>query len=404
MGYSKYDDWDGLVKSLDLRRGDCIEIMKTMNEGEYDSICTDPPYMINLAGKKWDAPFNVDVWATQCFRVLKSGGYMVCFGATRTIHKFAGPLEEAGFVIKDMLTWVYWEGMPHSHDLGLALDKAVGVESKVVGRKQNNPIGGHIAKERKNLTGYNKPRVWEKKEPASDMGIKFKGYGTGLKPCHEPILLLQKPISEKNIAQNILRHGVGGLNLDGCRHGYGDPMWLGPQNDHSKAWYECNSIGYKDQFQDSDERVQERVDMSAFAPKGGRWAANVLHCHKPNRTEREAGLEHLLKKVPESPYKIKDDERAELAGGLIKTPRANIHMTVKPVKLMRWLVRLITPPEGKVLDPFMGSGTTGMAAILEGCSPTGCELTDRYIPIIEGRCQWARDEYKRENAQQKLPW
>ena len=154
----KYDDWGGEVKSLDLRKGDCIEIMQSLQPDTVDAIVTDPPYMINLAGRKWDAPFNVEAWATQCYRVLKAGGYMACFGATRTIHKFATALEAAGFEVRDMLTWVYFSGMPHSLDVGLAIDKALGVESRPIGefknpdrslaQKESSKAGGYLSEDR----------------------------------------------------------------------------------------------------------------------------------------------------------------------------------------------------------------------------------------------------------------
>lgn len=407
---AQFDDWNGEIKNYTLHKGNCIDIMASMPENCIDSIVTDPPYMINLANKKWDAPFDVEAWAKQCFRVLKHGGHMTCFGATRTIHHFATALENAGFEVRDMLTWVYWEGMPHSHDVSIAIDKALGVESTPVCdfKKTRGPQGGLIGVVANN-TGYNDPNRtgWTKYKASSELGRLYDGFGTGLKPCHEPILLLRKPIDEKNIAENIIKHGTGAINIEKCRHAFGDPMWLGPQKDHTKAWQRRHSGAagsFAAEFQEGDREYQHTDDISDYAPTGGRWPANVIHSPKPKQTEKDAGLDHLLKERKEPAYQIHDkvDEEGRKYVDHLVTKRANIHLTVKPLSVMRWLCRLVTPPNGTVLDPFMGSGTTGAAAILEGFDTVGCELTEKYWPIIEGRLEWARHEYKRENAQLKL--
>lgn len=406
---AQFDDWNGEIKNGKLLKGNCIELMAGMPAESIDSIVTDPPYMINLAGRKWDAPFDVDAWAKQCFRVLKHGGHMSCFGATRTIHHFAVALENAGFEVRDMLTWVYWEGMPHSHDVSIAIDKALGVESTAVAEMgQKGPRGGLIGVVANN-TGYNDPSrtSWTKYKATSELGRLYDGFGTGLKPCHEPILLLRKPISEDSIAKNIIKHGTGAINIEKCRHDFGDPMWLGPQNDHTGHWHTKYSGGdskHGGQFQEGPRVRKEVDDISAYAPHGGRWPANILYSAKPKQKEKDAGLDHLVKERKEPAYQIHDkiDEEGRKYVDHLVTERANIHLTVKPLSIMRWLVRLITPPNGIVLDPFYGSGTTGAAAILEGFDTVGCEITEKYWPIIEGRLQWARHEYKRENAQLKL--
>ena len=388
-----YDDWNGEVKNLDFRHGDCIEIMQDLETNSIDAIITDPPYMINLANRSWDSEFDVESWAAQCFRVLKHGGYMACFGATRTIHRFAYMLEGAGFDVKDMLSWVYFEGMPHSHDVSLAIDKALGVESTPIGEFKN-PDRSLATNESTKTGGYNDPdrKTWIKKTATSEQAKAYTGYGTGLKPCHEPILLLKKPIKEKNIALNILKYGTGALNIQACRHDSNDKMWLGPSHDHVKHWHRKQSVGTYDgggQFQDNQIRTRVHVqDISSYAPVGGRWPANVLHCSKPRHKEKEAGLSHLLQ------GKITDEHT--------QSERANFHLTVKPLSVIRWLCRLLSPPNGVILDPFLGSGTTAAASILEGHDVIGMEITKKYYPIIDGRVAWARDEYKKENAQQKL--
>jgi len=246
-------------------------------------------------------------------------------------------------------------------------------------------------------------------KPATQDAQKWAGFGTALKPAVEPALLLRKPLEKGlTIAQNVLKHGTGALNIDGCRFGYGDPCWVGSQDDHTRHWVsqKTNNISAKGgSYVQSKNR--EQCDLTPYTPKGGRWPANLYQCAKASRSEREEGLEHL-----EAQKGIAKQVHGEDSKGL-NSPRAgagrtanevrNIHPTVKPIKLMRWCCRLIGGQKGSViLDPFCGSGTTGAAAILEGFDFVGMEITDEYLPIINGRLQWAREEYKRENAQLSL--
>jgi site-specific DNA-methyltransferase (adenine-specific) len=216
-------------------------------------------------------------------------------------------------------------------------------------------------------------------------------------------LLLRKPLEKGlTIAQNVLKHGTGALNIDGCRFGYGDPCWVGSQEDHSHEWQ-------RKQSESSSVPIvaQKPVDLQEYKPKGGRWPANLYQCVKASRSEREEGLEHLEAKSGADTVHRKEGsaglENPRAGAGRTATEVRNIHPTVKPIKLMRWCCRLIGGQKGSViLDPFCGSGTTGAAAILEGFDFVGMEITDEYLPIINGRLQWAREQYKRENAQVPL--
>lgn len=351
-----------------------LDAIKDLADNSIDSIVTDPPYEIAFMGRNWDnsgQAYNEQLWR-ECLRVLKPGGHLIAFGATRTIHRTTSAIEDAGFEIRDMIAWCTYQGFPKSHDISKAIDKNFGAERKVIGSKpysNQNITNGSFGK------NIQRPRVnCNITAPSTEEAQQWSGFGTALKPAQEPAVLARKPIVQGTIAKQVLSTGTGALNIDGCRFGYGDPAWIGPNRENedtrrkpveSKGW--CISSEYSGSMDDSALK--------------GRWPANIYQCAKPSRAERDAGLEHL--------------------DGDIK----NVHPTVKPLKLMRWLCRLITPPSGTVLDPFAGSGTTLAAAILEGFDVIGFELTAEYMPIIEGRCKWAIEEYKRENAQlSMLDW
>ena len=238
-------------------------------------------------------------------------------------------------------------------------------------------------------------------KPATKEAERWSGFGTALKPAVEPALLARKPLEKGlTIAQNVLKHGTGALNVDGCRFGYGDPCWVGPQDGlcgwgGASSFPSTHNMGFAGKS--GDARTHTR----------GRWPANLYQCAKASRSEREAGLSHLKAKTGADVV-----QRKEGSAGM-NNPRAgagrtadevlNFHPTVKPIKLMRWCCRLIGGQKGSViLDPFGGSGTTGAAAILEGFDCILIEREAEYLPIIEGRLQWARQEYKRQNAQLKL--
>lgn len=240
-------------------------------------------------------------------------------------------------------------------------------------------------------------------KPATPEAQKWEGWGTALKPSYEPAILARKPISEPNIAQNVLKWGTGGINVDGCRFAYGDDCWVGPDDKlEQKIVPESSSRGNSvGGFQDGTLRNEYIYD-----PKNGRWPANIYQCPKPPRSQKEAGLDHLESIAGHQAVGREPDTAAlnspRTGAGRTSNEIKNIHPTVKPIKLMRWLVRLVTPPGGTVLDPFLGSGTTAAASILEGFDVVGCELTDKYWPIIEGRTTHALEQWKQENSQVSL--
>lgn len=384
------DNFEGLrIPSCKIFEGDCLKRLKEIPDNSVDSVICDPPYELGFMNKSWDGSkiaFNPQVWA-ECLRVLKAGGHLIAFGGTRTIHRITCAIEDAGFEIRDMISWCYFSGFPKGHNISKAIDKHFGAEREVIGVRKSG-IGAMSPRTQKR-TGYRKNSDnWQQTDkswltaditaPSTDEAKKWSGWGTALKPAYEPAILARKPIEEGNIARQVLSTGTGAINIDECRFGYGDPAWIGPN--------------------DTETEVHNL----------GRWPANIYQCPKASRREREQGLEHL------EPISGADAVGREEGSAGVENPRAgagrtalevkNFHPTVKPLRLMRWLCRLVTPEGGVLLDPFSGSGTTLTAATLEGFDSIGFELTPEYIPIIQGRVQWARHERFRENSQLTIPF
>ncbi len=399
--------------------GDCIEVMRSLPDNSVDSIVTDPPYGISFMGRSWDTfdknqfghageegkndlkvkkGFNTLPryqsegmysffleWSKECLRVLKDGGHLIAFSATRSVHRMASAIEDAGFEIRDQLGWCYYSGFPKSMDISKQIDKMAGVEREVVGVDQTK------IRNSKRSTVWTGD-VWADNgatitKPATEEAQHWQGWGTALKPAYEPCVLARKPIAEKNVASQVLKTGTGAINIDACRFGYGDPCWIGPQNDHSKDWDLDRKMGFSSDYVHGE---RDKLNLSNYKPKGGRWPANLYQCPKPSRSEREEGLTDLEAKVPPAVQHQKDTKPNKWEKG-INDPRAgtgrtagevkNFHPTVKPVNLMRWLIRLVTPVNGLVLEPFLGSGTTGVAASLEGFRSIGIEREPDYADI-----------------------
>lgn len=384
-----------IVGDASLFQADCRDVLRSLADNSIDSIVTDPPYALvsivkrfgkpgsspakgneayqrasaGFMGKSWDTgevAFSEEFWR-ECLRVLKPGGHVVAFSGTRTYHRMAVAIEDAGFEIRDQLGWLYGSGFPKSH---------------------------------------NQKDDWE-------------GWGTALKPAWEPIALARKPL-DGTVAANLQKWGVGALNIDGCR--VGDEVRHNPSASHNQIY---------GQFEGSEKAGRETV---------GRWPANIAHdgsdevlaafpntksgkpsgvksgnnnivygqfaggvpvtgfgdegsaarffyCAKASRKDRDEGLDGFEQKVVASALarvsQLTGEEATCISG--TKHPRANTHPTVKPTDLMRWLCRLITPPGGVILDPFMGSGSTGKAALLEGFRFIGVEREDEYMPIAQAR-------------------
>ena len=407
-----------------LLNGDCIEQMqKLKDEGkQIDSVVTDPPYHLTsiverygkdgsapakdkdglyqrqargFMGKEWDGgdiAFRTDTWKL-AYDLLKPGGYLLAFSASRNYHRMAVAIEDAGFEIRDQIMWIYGSGFPKSLNIGKAIDKRNGVQGDVIGTRKvtSSDIGQN--------SGWNHLNTDRGDYEYREIMNEYEGWGTALKPAHEPIVMARKPLEGSNV-DNVLKYGTGGINIDACRIQGDDTggerkITTRKSRDENNVWTNENS-GMK----------QEENHFADADPKG-RYPANLMHdglqeewaryfyCPKTSSAERNRGLEDFTAK----PMAWGNQAKAELKRGNLDfkgnqgdgskhnkvAMRLNTHPTVKPQELMKYLCRLVTPKGGVVLDPFMGSGSTGMAAKDEGFDFIGIEKEQEYFEIAEAR-------------------
>ncbi len=376
-----------------IHNGDCLEILKTLPADSVESIVTDPPYGISFMNKGWDHKVpGVDVWR-ECLRVLKPGGYLLAFAGTRTQHRMCCNIEDAGFEIRDMLAWVYGSGFPKSHDISKALDRAAGAEREVIGRKQ---AGIGTGKAYGKIVGTRMPvetNIVDITAPKTPEAKQWQGWGTALKPALEPITMARKPF-KGTVANNVLTHGVGGVNVDGCRV----RLEQGEDTKRVSGGHKTSYIG-GEMVKNYDIRHQGNRDA-------GRFPSNLIHdgntdifpdgesrffyCAKASKEDRDEGLgEFAIKQTVGGGGTNNTEDDVCGKYGSIKAPSKNYHPTVKPTNLMRYLVRMVTPPNGTVLDPFMGSGSTGKACKLEFFEFIGIELDADYCAIAQARIDGA---------------
>lgn len=377
--------------SFTLYHGDCLEVLKTLPPNSVDSVVTDPPYGLSFMGKKWDYDVPaIEVWQ-ECLRVLKPGGHLLAFAGTRTQHRMAVRIEDAGFEIRDMIAWVYGSGFPKSLDVSKAIDKAAGAEREVVG-KSNRHVSGRPTQR---TAGLNGSATFSESvgmgafitAPATEAARQWQGWGTALKPALEPITVARKPLVGA-VAQNVLEHGTGAINVDGCRVG----AEARPVMVRTKTVVAASSMA----------GVSTGATANGEVTTQGRWPANLIHdgseevtellndaarffyCPKSSKKDRDEGLEGFERRNNMRVNGPRESEEAKHA-----TKLANIHPTVKPTELMRYLCRLVTCPGGTVLDPFTGSGSTGKAAMLEGFRFIGIEREAEYVAIADARIRAA---------------
>lgn len=379
-----------------LYNGDCIEVMRSLPDNSVDSIVTDPPYHLTsivkrfgkagsapakvgatgayarasrgFMGQEWDGgdiAFRAETWA-HCLRVLKPGGHLAAFSSTRTYHRMAVAIEDAGFEIRDQLAWVYGSGFPKSHDVSKGIDATLTRGSARTTDIRRLSMGEDYSPSGRGRVNYDNGGGSQMNgsvrysPPATPEATQWEGWGTALKPAWEPIALARKPL-DGTVARNVLAHGVGALNINGCRVEAKDTQLAEKYASVQNAGARSNSI------YGSDSR-----DRAGAAPHElGRWPANILH---DGETFGERGRFFYCAKASKA-------DRGE----------GNNHPTVKPTDLMRWLCRLITPPGGNVFDPFTGSGSTGRAALLEGFGFIGAELSPEYVDIALARISAAND-------------
>jgi site-specific DNA-methyltransferase (adenine-specific) len=450
-----------LAKGVEFHPGDCRYVLKTIADCSIDSIVTDPPYaLVSIAkrfktvsakdievarsnphrrtsggfmGKQWDTgetAFSVEFWA-ECLRVLKPGGHVVAFGGTRTYHRLTCAIEDAGFEVRDQLQWIFASGFPKSHAVDKHIDRQAGAvrpRTKELGvgqcanawKVENGGQANHWIKDAKDRG--EKTVLTANDDPITDAAIQWQGWGTALKPACEPICLARKPLSEGTVAQNVLQHGTGAINVDGCRVGWQDDAdkTAGRPVSFAKAHpgFEGKSFAIAD---------RSHRDPTAEQSALGRWPANVLH----------DGSEEVVAAFPD--VHGAGSQRDEPGGGEFKsdngwggvgaglkgfrigdsgsaarffyTAKADAddrlgskHPTVKPVDLMQWLCRLVTPKGGTILDPFAGTGTTGEAAFREGFNAVLIEAEAEYQADIRRRMALVMsgpDERSRESIKAK---
>lgn len=376
-------------------QGDCRAIMLELAaEGvQFDACVTDPPYHLSIAkrfgrknsaplkggepgsanpyrsmangfmGQDWDGggvAFDADTWRA-VYNVLKPGGYLVAFGGTRTFHRLAVAVEDAGFEIRDTISWVFGTGFPKSTSVGRGIQGLRQGSARYSGRTMPSAEGSAVPGSllREMATGEWTGRTVEITDPDAQ---RWEGFGTALKPAYEPIIIARKPLSEGSVAANVLKHGTGGLNIDGCRVAGVDGIGRWPANiihDGSDAVI----ASFSSPATEPTPRGQRRPTRQPHPAPSSGMDATVA----PNDATNPARFFYCAKASP-----------SDRGSG-------NHHPTVKPSNLMRYLVRLVTPPGGTVLDPFLGSGSTGKAAVEEGFGIVGCELMPDYVRIARSR-------------------
>lgn len=422
-----------MIEANKIHEGNCLEVLKTFPANSIDSCVTDPPYGISFMNKHWDYQVpSVEVW-NEILRVLKPGGYLLCACGTRTQHRMAVNIEDAGFEIRDVITWVYGSGFPKSMDISKAIDKQAGAKREVIGTTKTKDIRRNVKADLESGITHmqgkfaaGSPTTYMEHNitaPSTDEAKQWEGWGTALKPACEFWTLARKPISENTIADNVLKFGTGGINIDECRiefvsdkdfdsatfgrgtniiggnyvgatHGNGkknieankkgrfpaniihdgseEALKVFPQTDGAfapvKAGHNSDSKGiYGDYAQRGDD------GLTFYGDSGS--AARFFYCAKADNYEREKGL-----------YNFEKTSEA--------SDRKNNHPTVKPIDLMRYLVKLITKKGGICIDPYCGSGTTLVGCKLELINYIGIEMEAEYIKIAEARVKaWNPDKY-----------
>jgi DNA modification methylase len=440
---------------MKLILGDSVDKLKELDDNSIDSIVTDPPYGLSFMGKKWDYDVPSQEIFEECLRVLKPGGHLLSFAGSRTYHRMAVRVEDAGFEIRDQIMWIYGSGFPKSLNIGKAMDKVQGNEREVVGKK-----GGKIdfSKTKKGDTSFYET-AWDDKDyvelEITKGNSPYEGWGTALKPAHEPIVMARKPLSEKTVVNNVLEWGTGGINIDASRVGTDDTRskssmtalgqnsgWNKHSNKEVIAGSESGRFPANIIFDEEAGKIldeQSGISKSTGGRSGNKegvgqngiygqysgevkdgnpglgdtgGASRFFYCPKTSKTDRNEGLEDFKGKQIGT-YNAHSSD-LEIYGGSslgaasmsgnnkMPQPKQNFHPTVKPTDLMLYLIRLVTPTGGTTLDPFMGSGSTGKAAVRGGFDFIGIEREKEYIEIAEARIQYEKDNPYSEEKEERI--
>jgi len=447
--------------NMKLLLGDCIDKLKELDDNSVDSIVTDPPYGLSFMGKKWDYDVpSQEIWE-ECYRVLKPGGHLLSFAGSRTYHRMAVRIEDAGFEIRDQIMWIYGSGFPKSLNIGIQVDKKLGNQREVVGEK----VRGDVQKAKENGAGYladpanrnNTKQFGYGTQTITKGNSEWEGWGTALKPAHEPIVMARKPLSEKTVVDNVLEWGTGGINIDESRIGVdeNDPNHrsIDNKNVHTTNFanngnprpdkipnqesqinpqgrFPANIIFDEEAGKILDEQTGElksgdmpgkykgwgkngiygsadnELEQTYYGDSGG--ASRFFYCPKTSKTDRNEGLDDFEdKEAPKrddgQPYGMNTNKfRPDGSERKPVQPKKNNHPTVKPTDLMLYLIRMVTPKSGTTLDPFMGSGSTGKAAVRGGFDFVGIEMDKEYMEIAKARIQYEQDNPYNEEKGERI--
>lgn len=381
-----------MTKIERIYHGDALNVLKTMEDNSVDSVVTDPPYGLSkepninevltkwlageeydhghggFMGKAWDSFVpHPDIWA-EVYRVLKPGGHALVFAGTRTQDLMTISLRLAGFEVRDVIEWIYFSGFPKSHDVSKAFDRRAGAERKVVGEyraaSHSNNSGTSFNASKADKDGRTTAKITL---PATELARKWDGWGTALKPAHEPVVVVRKPLHDGRkltVVDCVEKYGTGAINIDASRIGDGEDRASGGMTLEGSIWG----------TEDAPKRNQR--------PTGGRFPANCVTIDSDQFYSKYFNVTPAeLSKKASKKDRNNDWQGEEISIG----KRKNFHPTVKPTDLMAWLVRLVTPPNGTVLDPFAGSGSTLAAAKREGFGFIGIEREKEYVEIAAAR-------------------
>ena len=433
--------------SYKILEGSMLDILPTLEENSFDSCITDPPYELNFMGKGWDRSgiaFRKETWQ-EVYRVLKPGAYLCAFGGSRTFHRIACAIEDAGFEIRDTIMWLYGSGFPKSFNVGKAVEGllTLGTSNTTAQHKLN---GEKLDKGNWGLCKLQKEQEYRDKDydtegevnyrlgklnPTTEEGKKWSGYGTCLKPAYEPIIIARKPI-EKSVAENVLKYGCGAINIDECRVGNEtikecpDHEGRFPSNviltyDETDFDEVCGGMPYTKSTGGSGESsttkcfsnvkcgstINTGANLGGLGDEGS--ASRYFYCAKASKKDRDEGLDMFEdrnmrteqnREIHSAGCEYVENGKVKQNPHLQSSIKKNFHPTVKPIDLMQYLVRMFTPKGGAILEPFAGSGSTGKATMFENrernanYTITMIEITHEYIPIIKARCDYAINKYK----------
>lgn len=417
--------------SYKIYNGDMLDMLQVIKPESIDAIVCDPPYELGFMNKSWDSTgiaFKKETWQN-CFEVLKPGGYLLAFGGSRTYHRIACAIEDAGFEIRDCVMYLYGTGFPKSMDIAKALEGKLTLGSsnpkdfKKLNREQITRGNWGYATMQLEQGYRNKNYDTEaesetylgKLEPTTDLAKEWQGWGTCLKPAYEPIIVARKPF-KGSVVDNIIKYRVGGINIDGCKIGNEKrTQFCGKSNGRTYSEYSQKNAHFEtvegrfpaNVITDGSEEVAKGMPNTTSTPIAEESAMRYFYSAKASKKDRDEGLDAFEERKTTDGC-IRANVETARKFGANSALRKNIHPTCKPTELMQYLVRLVSPKGATILDPFMGSGSTGKAVMFENRERDanykfiGIELTDEYLPIAQARIEYARDKFKYDLEQEKV--